>query len=148
MTTIAYKQGIVACDKQATDGCTVTGGSFKMVKGEASTYVITGTLTRGVRFTNWLEGGQEGKAPKLKDTIVFEMDNTTGKAQVWEDKVPLPIEDTYWAHGSGGEVALGAMYMGASVEEAIRAATKHDTYTGKGVQVVYSKAAKKRLARG
>lgn len=38
---------------------------------------------------------------------------------------PMKIRAKYFAIGSGEEVALGAMAMGASAEEAVRAAIKH-----------------------
>jgi hypothetical protein len=40
-----------------------------------------------------------------------------------------------YATGSGGQLALGALAMGATPEEAIKVASKYDAYTGHGVQV-------------
>ena len=40
------------------------------------------------------------------------------------------ITDNYYAIGSGAHYALGAFELGASVSEAIRAATKWDQHTG------------------
>ena len=66
--------------------------------------------------------------------------------RIEEDRAEA-IEDKYWAHGSGGNVALGALYMGATPQEAVKAATYHDTYTGRGIQVFTSEAAKQREKR-
>ncbi len=79
--------------------------------------------------------GAKGKGPRLKDTVVVEFCKKTGKAQMWESRhIPLACKGRYVA-GSGGQIALGALEMGATPEEAIRAASKYDAYTGNGVQI-------------
>ncbi|ODT84837.1 hypothetical protein [Phenylobacterium sp. SCN 70-31] len=45
----------------------------------------------------------------------------------------------YYAIGSGSEFALGAMAMGASAEEAVRAAIKHDCYSGGEINTISHK---------
>ena len=147
MTTIALKDGVLACDKQGTNYGTISTCAAKMVHSDSSVYCFCGTLTTGLKFINWLLDEQRGKAPSIRKTCVVEMDKKTGAAYVWEDNIPIKIEDSVFATGSGGDVALGAMEAGATPEEAIKIATKWDTHTGKGVQVVVSKAAAKRRAR-
>lgn len=152
MTTIAYKQGVVACDKQATNNGVVSRGSYKATTSPdgKTIYFITGTLTRGLKFVEWLVNGgreQEDEAPKLKKTVVLELDMKTGKAQLWEDDIPLPIEDRIAAFGSGGDIALGAMASGASPQEAVNISSRWDDGTGLGVQVYISDVARKRLER-
>ena len=46
----------------------------------------------------------------------------------------LAVNGPYYAVGSGSAYAIGAMSLGASPEEAVRAAMKHDAYTGLGVK--------------
>lgn len=143
MTTIAWKDGILAADKQVTWGNQKSRMSYKVIVGEASVYAITGDLSRGLRFVADLESGSE-KRTKLKDTTVIEFDKKTGKIKSWEDRhVALPIEVKFWADGSGGQFAMGAMEVGATAEEAVKAAAKHDSFTGMGVQVFVSEKAKK-----
>ena len=141
MTTIAYRRGVVATDKQTTSNGTISRGRCKAMLFDDAVYCITGTLVRGIKFIKWLRSEQTDNAPKLKSTVVLEMSMKTGKACLWEDSVPLPIEDSIWAAGSGGDLALGAMAQGASPEEAVRIATRYDDGTGKGVQIFSSKAA-------
>lgn len=147
MTTIAYKQGVLAADKQGTCNGSPSGASYKVICTDDAVFAITGTLNKGLAFINWLTDGDENsKPPKLKGTLVLQMDKKTGKACLWEaGNVALPVEDKYYATGSGGDIALGAMYMGATPEEAVKAAIKHDISTGLGVQVHYSEAARRRL---
>ncbi len=52
---------------------------------------------------------------------------------------PEEVPCTYYALGSGGNIALGAMDAGASAEEAVEIACHRDTYTakmGRPLQVV------------
>ena len=143
MTTVAYKDGVLACDKQGTDCNVATGADYKAIIAGNTVYVITGTLTRGLRFIGWLTNGSEGKPPKLKDTLVIEFDKITGMCKLHESAhVALPVTDRIMAKGSGGDIALGAMHAGATPREAVKIATKLDIYTGIGVQVWTSKAHK------
>jgi hypothetical protein len=48
---------------------------------------------------------------------------------------PQPLTDPYFALGSGGAYAIGAMDCGATAEEACRAACKRDLYTSEPVDV-------------
>lgn len=147
MTTIAYKNGVVACDKQCTDNGRICKGSYKAVLTADKVYVVTGKITMGLKFVEWLEQGgrdlEDVPAPKLKGTEILEMDLKTGKATVWEDDFPLPVEDKIMALGSGGDIALGAMAAGASPEESIKIAEKWDDGTGLGVQIFRSHYAKR-----
>lgn len=136
MTTIVWKPGVLATDKRITDDNLVFGnGAIKAVETEDKVYAITGTITRGLRFVNYLRKNKKGNPPRLKDAVVVEFDKRSGRAQMWESRhTPLPCKDFYVA-GSGGQIALGALEMGATPEEAIRVASKYDAYTGNGVQV-------------
>ena len=49
--------------------------------------------------------------------------------------VPMRIEGGYWAIGSGAQAALGAMYMGATPEEAADVACAIDPFCGGPVTV-------------
>lgn len=147
MTTIAYKNGILACDKQCTDNGTKYRGSFKATVANDSVYIVTGTVVRGLKFIEWiLNGGRDSDedAPRLKDTQVIQMDLKTGKIHHWEADFPLPVEDRIAAWGSGGDIALGAMAAGASPEAAVKIASSWDDGTGFGVQMFRSERAKKR----
>ena len=136
MTTIVWQPGVLACDKRVTEDNIVSGnGACKAVEDATTVYAVTGTLTQGLRFVVYLQGDRSGKPPRLKSATVIEFDKRTGAARVWECKyMSLPCKGVY-AMGSGGQLALGAMSAGASPEEAIRIASKHDAYTGHGVQV-------------
>lgn len=48
---------------------------------------------------------------------------------------PVDVQDRYFGIGSGSDFALGAVYAGATLQEAIRIASKLDRSTGFGIQV-------------
>lgn len=48
-----------------------------------------------------------------------------------------PIKDEYFAIGSGGPYAMGAMAMGATPEEAVAIAARFDPGTGGEVEVMH-----------
>lgn len=60
-----------------------------------------------------------------------------GRVTLVDDEMePQPILDPYFAIGSGGHFAVGAMDAGATVEEAVRIACKRDPNTSEPVHVV------------
>lgn len=143
MTTIAYRSGTLAADTAYSNGWVVDGRAPKIVTlpdgrlagacGEAS---FMGCWLR------WCQGGCVGDQPKPgteKDgqggdtALIVELD---GSLTVYEGNGSFNYRPEYVAYGSGRGVALGAMWMGASAEEAIKAAILHDTHTRGSVTVL------------
>ena len=131
MTCIAYRAGVMVADSQATMGglkmpclpkITVAGGRLIGAAGDASAIN---------RFVAWF--GTDGKRPRLLkkeefDAIVVDAD---GHADHWEEGMePDRITMPFFAIGSGAELALGAMEMGATAEEAVAVAIKWDANCG------------------
>lgn len=149
MTTIAYNRGVLAVDKQANDGDLISKAGCKLVHGEDFVYAIAGTLYKGIRFAQWKETGMEEDPPSLKGCTVVRMDLQTGNCTLYEGTTyGIPVDDPMYAWGTGSHIAVGAMAVGASPEEAVLIAGKWDRNTGLGVQVVYSEKARKRLGKG
>jgi len=138
VTTVVWKKGILVCDSQSTSFNIRSEGSYKLVIDENMAYVVTGSTAEGLSVIDALIKGEEPS--KLKEAEIVAMDLETGDGYVYEySSVPLPIRDKFYAGGSGGDIALGALAMGATPEEAVRIASKYDVYTGGKVQIVYSK---------
>lgn len=141
MTTIAYKKigkgGVIACDCQGSDDGRKTRAKIKAQVFNQKVYIVMGSLAIGLRMVQWILN-PDGKDCPLDDTdvetAVVEMSLKTGKAQVWEGSVPMPVEDKLYVKGSGGTIALGAMEAGASPAKAVAIAAKWDEGTGMGVQ--------------
>lgn len=60
-----------------------------------------------------------------------------GRLTYWgTEMVGIPIEDDFYAIGSGAAFALGAMSMRASPKHAIEVASRFDCNTGSDVQTL------------
>lgn len=131
MTTLAYRNGVLAFDTQMSCGSLkrrVTK-AFKLKDG--TLFGITGSVTDGLKLRRWAESGYKGDAPSIDsesgvDCIhvrhdgVFLLDN---------DLELIRITDEFAALGSGGHVATGAMAMGASALKAVEIAAEFDAGT-------------------
>lgn len=139
MTTIAYKDGVIAADSQATDVnevCKVR----KLFKCRDEIVSICGDAIAAMKFVEWRKAGaQEDDKPKFGASDDFlSLVVTSNGVALWDKRMtPLPIKDRFSALGSGSGIALGAMHMGASAREAIKAAIRWDAFTG-GRVISYS----------
>lgn len=145
MTTIAYKDGILAADS-CVSLQTEAGGSRKfqceklfrkMCKGKdgkryPAVIALAGESSPGMVFLDWFGTGKEPPRQLLIDASadftalvltpqgLFEAD-----AYCRLDKVI----DPFYAIGSGAKAALGAMHAGATARAAVGIACKIDPYS-------------------
>ena len=138
MTTIAWKDGILAADKRSTDG-NVAHTCTKMYRKKGYVIAFSGYVQEGLKFIEWWDK-KKGKPPN-KDTDVLVMCIETGACVHWEakSKIGIPVEDECTAIGTGAAIAIGAMEAGATAEQAIQIASKRDPNSGNGVQTIRSK---------
>lgn len=129
MTTIAYRDGVLAADSQAT--CDYHGRVRKIHRLPSGMLVGgCGDAAECHSVVEWLMGGQEGKAPKAPDAYLIIVDKDGGVFfSSGSPFQPFPSELDFAAIGSGSAVAMGAMEAGASALEAVKIAAKHDGYT-------------------
>lgn len=136
MTTIVYRDGVIAADRQAETGGTVTRCT-KLFRLEGFVIGVSGNLAVGIAFKRWFEGDQDGDCPLDDSTDALVMNTQTGVCEHWETPgIGIPVEDDFVAIGSGAELAYGAMEMGADAKKAIKVASKWDSSTGNGIQAV------------
>ena len=138
MTCITYRDGFLAADRRIGDWMTakkifpvgkvgwVTGAGFYDQLAEIATWIA--------------EGSKPEQKPALPDdcssTIVM-VDRQGGCFWLtWPYLRPVPVQEPFFAVGSGAEYALGAMAQGASAKEAVLIASRFDPATGNGVDVV------------
>ena len=131
MTTICYRAGVIAADSQATMGGLKMPTEPKIIMSGGRLIGAAGDATAINKFTAFIAG--KGKKPKLAkgeefSAIVVDRD---GHIDHWEegmepDRVTLP----FFAIGSGDELALGAMEMGATAVQAVEVAIKWDAASG------------------
>jgi ATP-dependent protease HslVU (ClpYQ) peptidase subunit len=87
----------------------------------------TGELGSAMRLLRWFENGEEGEQPGGEARlIVFGKDGI----RVFEQGGWFAEDADFMAWGSGFQVALGALHVGASARAAVEAATKVDAHTG------------------
>lgn len=139
MTTIAYRDGVLAADTQSTEHDRIYGKIVKIRKRGGLLASFSGEACMGRAFADWFVGGMEGEAPEM------ELGEQTATGIIYFHPRKWLIHDKYgwdsyeapfYAHGSGAELAIGAMEMGASAEGAVRVASIHDIYTGGDVTVL------------
>lgn len=129
MTTIAWRDGILAADSRATNGDWMLPGVerkiFPLPNGVAA---ISGSLAEAFKLLHWVENGQKGPQPGGKvRVVVMTLD---GSVRVYEDEYWYDEPGPFGAYGSGFPAALGAMHAGASAAEAVRCAGLVDPNSG------------------
>lgn len=142
MTTIAYKDGVLAADTLITCGDHRDGYTEKVKRIGGVLLAAAGSAIQADRFFEWAQRGFH-PADRPSDIPEDEKCNwlrveSDGSLSVWANGSSWKTKpmDGMYALGSGSEYALGAMAAGASPEEAVRIAMKFDTKTGGDITVV------------
>ncbi len=163
MTTIAYRYGVLAVDRQmtccgnetrtdkkitliSTRNCPITGIGIVVAGDLANAYAFVdwygeqltsgGKLLRDKKIDFPFPGEKEGfSAIVVRKLKEVNEANSLLEVQFWNKGMyPFSMnDDDYMAYGSGGDLALGAMHAGASAEKSIRASNHHTIYSGLGV---------------
>lgn len=140
MTTVAWDGVSLAADSQATTSSGVRCRATKIVKSPNG-FVAAGA--GGLNsITPWLRWVAAGLKPDDQPTTLDKEStllivDPRGRAYTFEGSaVRLPMRDKQWAIGSGSDLALGAMAMGADARTAVKVAAKFDVYTGGRVVVL------------
>ncbi len=141
MTTIAFRDGVLAADNRAMTGDNILGTIVKIAKNSNGDLAgAAGLASYNYNFIKWFTGMESGEPPKAsKDDnnydrgVIF---RKNGKIEVFEPTGVFEVKAPYFAFGSGKPEALGALFMGATAEQAVHAAAAHDPNTGDGVTVL------------
>ncbi|MBX9636296.1 MAG: hypothetical protein K2Q45_01950 [Nitrosomonas sp.] len=136
MTTIAYRDGIIAYDSLVTCGGIVSYKNYdkcRLVDGVR--FFISGSICDyDILINDWFSSkhkGMEGGALVVDDNgEIFECGYSDGK--MWKEKL---MKDQYIAIGSGWQFALMAMDCGLSAEDAVKKASERCIYTGGEIRV-------------
>lgn len=138
MTTIAYKDGVLAADT-----CFVTGegmilprsiSKIDLVDGGRFAYTGAGNKRVIQRFIDNLPNTADGRRELPDDGTVVILLYSDGTVVSWtadgEDRLVLP----YMAWGSGAHFAMGAMAAGSSAFDAVKIACQLDPYSREPVE--------------
>lgn len=148
MTTIAFKNGVLAADRMISSNSALIGSVQKLYTIGDAFVGCAGSNNCIKLFFDWLRaepGTPKPQMPKDDDdtisAIVFTPHTQKGAVDYyWSTKEGSLIHDVitcdYFAIGSGKQFAMGAMAAGATAEEAVRAACKHDPWSGGGIDII------------
>ncbi len=133
MTTIAYKDGVIAYDSRVTRGSLIDHDDFeKLIHRDGHRFLFTGC---GPDFADLIDeflGKKIVSKPLEANGLVI----TNGRlCQIGHDAESGFWVDDVWSErpfaiGSGRDFALAAMDMGATAKEAVEVAARRDVYTG------------------
>lgn len=132
MTTIAYRDGVLASDSDAGRGdYRCAGGSTKIFRTREGACGVTGSIARGMLLVRWLTAEKpEGECPIASDEFTVIHVKRDGTVDLHEDGGVHQPTFKFMAWGSGMPAALGALYAGATAAEAVQIAMKVDPHTG------------------
>ncbi|USN15553.1 nucleophile aminohydrolase [Brevundimonas phage vB_BpoS-Kikimora] len=138
MTTIAYRDGVLASDSLVTMNGIREGSAVKIESHRGVLFGGVGTWAAVVSFMAWVRKGAHGRCPMESsgaESTGFII-APSGHAVLFSEYGSLTVDRPYFALGSGRELALGAMAAGATASEAVHCALEYDIYSGGPVRVL------------
>ncbi|OPA88181.1 proteasome subunit beta [Pseudomonas fluorescens] len=137
MTTIAYKDGVIAYDsRQTRSGSIVSDDCQKLTVVDGVSFFLSGAVCDEKALIAAYFGTPSPVPVECSGYAVdggrLQMVGHDDKTGIWRQDLDPANPD---AIGSGSAYALAAMDMGASAEEAVHAAMKRDIYTGGRVRL-------------
>lgn len=141
MTTIVYKDGVLAADRQINYRNQIFASAQKIFQNEKYIYGACGTSISCVQFIKFVEGKEFDKAIFQKDEhksfegIVINKED--GKVFIYDNELLKDeMSGDFFCFGSGGDIAKGALLMGATPKQAIECASKIDHSTGREIDEI------------
>lgn len=142
MTCIAYRKGVMAADTQMTFGDGSKAKVSKVVRLPDGSLLGTAGSKRVVeKLKAWaLADFDPAHKPKLNNKSEMEgllVKKVDGSIWLYDWTLdPDKLEDEFFAIGSGGAYALGAMAKGATAVQAIRIAARYDSGTSEPIEAL------------
>lgn len=132
MTTIAYKDGILAYDSRRTIGDMIsTDTANKLVVKGGAEFVMAGATADIPLLIDWalgeqLSGSVDACGLMVQGKSLYMLGFSKAEGPF---KAKVDMNNVY-AMGSGLEYAIGAMDMGADAIQAVKIACGRDLYSG------------------
>lgn len=133
MTTVAYRDGIIAADMSVYGNSGFGGTCHKIVKNEQHHVLAgyAGLIQWGTAFLEEVEEAEDPFSCELwlpRCSIGLMVGRGTPIFIVMEGTL-IALQDEYYAIGSGAGYAMAAMGAGATAVEAVRIASGIDPFT-------------------
>ena len=133
MTTIVANLECMAADRFVSYAPSYKG-DLKIWTAKGSVWGAAGDAEHCIRFQSWTKG--RGARPRVKEPddpegARFEALQLSPKGLFLyiNDSPPDAVKEPYYAIGSGSGYAIGALSMGATLEQSIEVAAKWDSGT-------------------
>ncbi len=134
MTTIAWDGKTLAADTQISRCGNASAKTIKIRRIGSLLVGGAGTTSLVQRFMGWLVSGAQGYPPTLQigeSSACVMVITPEGWIVEWNgDHPPDMTRADFAAWGSGADIALGALAVGASAARAVEAAARLDNHTG------------------
>lgn len=134
MTTIAYKDGIIAYDSRCCCGNTIIDDDFNKMREEGGVKLFfSGSIGDAELLFNWYLGKSKQTPSDGCRGIIVDKKKVSSigyskSEEVFYDNREPP--NSIITIGTGEDHALTAMDMGATAKEAVKMAMKRDSGTG------------------
>ncbi|GAA0767014.1 hypothetical protein [Brevundimonas olei] len=139
MTTIAYRDGVIAADRLISENGNRVGETTKIAKLDNLLAGAAGDLVFCQAFLKWFADGRAGDAPAPTKEVSGSAIICEGSQITCHDVSGVcVIEADHYAIGTGSEFARGALAAGCSPAEAVKIAGQFDLYTGQTVEVLHA----------
>jgi ATP-dependent protease HslVU (ClpYQ) peptidase subunit len=131
MTTIAFRSGVIAADSGLSMGSSrMSSGMVKIARNKAGDLAgVVGHASFCAGFLEWFKAGEDERcAPRRfsEDRDQAMIVRRNGKIEMHDGGGVYEVQAEYFAIGSGRPEAMGAMFVGANAETAVRAAVALD----------------------
>lgn len=145
MTTVCWDGKTMAADKQMNTGSMkhlvarskIRAGEYH---GLPAIFGGAGTTVYSDAVIEWLVAGMpdehKPEMPANPDSFTVIVATEAGVFEYIDSLRPIPLGQTKWAVGSGGEYAFGAMDAGASAKRAVEIACGRDVNSGFGIDAL------------
>lgn len=135
MTTIVadLRTNQMAADSRVTSGNAFYESQKLFESPDGALIGVAGSMNDALLFVEWYQAGADRTQRPVWESDEFEalVLNEAGLARWNKDCMRLPVKGRqFYAIGSGGYAAMGAIYAGADLVEAIKIAAKCDLGTG------------------
>ena len=141
MTVVVWDGSTLATDVAATDGAAQWQTEKAWVfYNELGKVILSGSgpLHSILEMRDWFKAGARSEdfpAIQITHPCHFIMVNTNGLQRYEQHPVPINHGRNKCAFGEGRDFAYGALYMGATSEQAVEAANEHSVHCGLGVKL-------------
>jgi hypothetical protein len=143
MTTVCYRDGLLAFDSRITGDTLLFGQGVKGRMTKEFMAAAAGAVQDVQAFLDWVAAGYTEDTKKkfglLDREVEIEGIVITKKGEVlcFDNRLyPYHVNAPFFAFGSGAHIALGAMAMGATAYKAVKIASIYDVATGGEIKVL------------